>query len=226
MAEYVHDWGKDRCVLAVVCGSPVMLSGFERVLANAPGMIVKYPVRSVTDLQGRVPAPDLVVIDVNGLSRVLIDAAFWAALPGGQGAVMLCRPEDPPDLISALHGGVRGFLTHACQSGELVAAVRTAWRGGVHVSPDLARTLVAQSRGDDTVRSRLSQREAETLRLVAAGFTHGQIGRRMGLTEATVSTYVRRIRVKLDAGNKADLTRVAINLGYTPADRFPPPPGE
>jgi DNA-binding NarL/FixJ family response regulator len=35
----------------------------------------------------------------------------------------------------------------------------------------------------------------------------------MGLTEATVSTYVKRIRSKLNVGNKADLTRTAIELG-------------
>jgi hypothetical protein len=35
----------------------------------------------------------------------------------------------------------------------------------------------------------------------------------MGLTEATVSTYVKRIRNKLNVGNKAELTRMAIRFG-------------
>ncbi|MEK8143043.1 LuxR C-terminal-related transcriptional regulator [Streptomyces sp. M10(2022)] len=39
------------------------------------------------------------------------------------------------------------------------------------------------------------------------------MARRMDLTEATVSTYVKRIRNKLNVGNKADLTRKAIELG-------------
>jgi DNA-binding NarL/FixJ family response regulator len=155
-----------------------------------------------------------VVIDLNGLRGTPIDAAFWAALPGARGVVLLCRPENPQDMIVALRGGVRGFLTHGCRVDELLAAVRTAWHGGVHVCQDLARSLVTQTDGGGADHYRLSQREAETLRLVAAGFTHGQIGRRLGLTEATVSTYVRRIRVKLEAGNKADLTRIAIKLGY------------
>jgi ATP/maltotriose-dependent transcriptional regulator MalT len=50
----------------------------------------------------------------------------------------------------------------------------------------------------------------------AAGLTHRQIARRMMLTEATVSTYVKRIRNKLGVGNKADLTRKAFELGLFP----------
>jgi len=194
-----------------------MLSGLERMLASASGVSIRYSVASVAELHGREPSPGLLVIDLNGLRvprGTQIDAAFWAALPRTRGIVMLCRPEDPPDLIVALRGGVRAFLTQGCGVDELLAAVRTAWRGGVHVSPDLARQLVTQAAQDGADQDRLSPREIETLRLVAAGLTHGQISRRLGLTEATVSTYVRRIRVKLNAGNKADLTRMAIELGY------------
>lgn len=207
--------GQGQCVLAVVCPSPLVLSGLERMLADAPGMTVGCSASSAARLRARDPDPDLLIIDVSGLPSARLGTSFWAALPRGRGAVMLCRPEAPPDLIAALRGGVRGFLTHACQAGELVSAVQTAWRGGVYVSPDLARSLIAhcESDGSDSPGG-LSHREGETLRLVAAGLTHRQISRRLGVTEATVSTYVRRIRVKLDAGNKADLTRLAIQLGY------------
>ncbi|HET6478937.1 MAG TPA: LuxR C-terminal-related transcriptional regulator [Actinoplanes sp.] len=60
----------------------------------------------------------------------------------------------------------------------------------------------------------LSRREAEALRWIALGLTHRQAGRQMGLTEETINTYVKRIRSKLDAHNKAELTRRAIELGY------------
>jgi two-component system invasion response regulator UvrY len=213
MAEGVQDGGGVRCVLAVVCGSPVVLRGLEQVLAGASGMMVSRSVSSVAGLHG-CPSLDVVVVDVSGLSGARVDSAFWDALPGGQGVVMLCRPEDPPDLISALRGGVRGFLTHACQADELVAVVRATRRGCIYASPALAKSLMTQMGGDGNGQSGLSRREAETLRLLAAGLTHIQISRRLGVTEATVSTYVRRIRVKLNAGNKADLTRIAIKLGY------------
>ncbi|WP_229403220.1 helix-turn-helix transcriptional regulator [Micromonospora okii] len=62
-------------------------------------------------------------------------------------------------------------------------------------------------------RPTLAPREAATLGLIAQGLTHAQAARRLGISEATVNTYLTRIRSKLDVGNKAELTREAITLG-------------
>ena len=56
----------------------------------------------------------------------------------------------------------------------------------------------------------LSRREQEVLALIAAGKTHYQISRSLQISPHTVDTYVRRIRTKLDVGNKAELTRIAV----------------
>jgi two-component system, NarL family, nitrate/nitrite response regulator NarL len=59
-------------------------------------------------------------------------------------------------------------------------------------------------------RPDLSAREEQTLELIARGFTHAQVATRMGVRKATVDTYVERIRGKLQLGNKAELTRAAL----------------
>lgn len=200
--------------VAVVCGSPVIRSGLEQVLASAPGLTVRHSVDSLAALPGRPAPPDLAVIDLYALRSARIGAAFWATLPAGCRAVLLCRPDEPPDLVAALHGGARAFLTREAGVAELLSAVGIAQQGGVHLSPELAQHLIIQTTAGSADRQPLARREIETLQLVAEGFTHSQISRRMGLTEATVSTYVKRIRTKLNAGNKADLTRAAIELGY------------
>jgi two-component system invasion response regulator UvrY len=200
--------------VAVVCASPVIRSGLEQVLASAPFVTIAHSVGSLTALAARGAPGDLAVIDLYGLGSAGVSAEFWSRLPDGCRTVLLCRPEDPPDLVAALRGGARAFVTREAAVEELLAAVRTARDGGVHVSPELARHLIAQVADSGTDRQPLARREIETLRWVAEGLTHGQISRRMGLTEATVSTYVKRIRTKLNAGNKADLTRAAIELGY------------
>ena len=61
-------------------------------------------------------------------------------------------------------------------------------------------------------RPRISPREREVLGWISSGLTHGQTATRMGITKATVDTYVERLRRKLGAGNKADLTRAAVAL--------------
>jgi DNA-binding NarL/FixJ family response regulator len=119
--------------------------------------------------------------------------------------------ESVTDLLRA---GAHGCVSRQADDEELLRAVVTVAGAGIHVDARLAPRLHAELRHPPGApASALARRESETLRLIAAGLTHGQIARRMNLTEATVSTYAKRIRSKLNVGNKADLTRKAIELG-------------
>ncbi|MFI6758087.1 response regulator transcription factor [Micromonospora sp. NPDC050417] len=204
--------------LAVVSGNPIIRSGLAHVLADAPGVTVRYDVDSVTALPLHDDPPALVVLDLYGHRSARLGASFWALLPRGSRAIALCRPEDPPNLPVAIQGGTHAFLTRESDTKELLLAVETTRQGGLHVCAVLLGHLVKQTAPEPTGRlPQLASREIETLQWVAKGLTHGQISRRMGLTESTVSTYVKRIRTKLNAGNKAELTRRAIELGYVTA---------
>lgn len=60
----------------------------------------------------------------------------------------------------------------------------------------------------------LSPRESDVLGYIAEGYTHDQIARRLRISKHTVDTYTKRARAKLNAGNKAELTRAMLN--HTP----------
>ncbi|WP_405160841.1 LuxR C-terminal-related transcriptional regulator [Nocardia sp. NBC_01499] len=125
-----------------------------------------------------------------------------------------------PDLLSVLGGGCPTVvITPEIAQAPAEAAAVIGWRA----NPDQLMTAVLraatgrpQSVGlaPEKGKGQLGKREIEALRWVARGLTHRQVGRRMGLTEETVNTYIKRIRSKLDAHNKAALTRRAIELGY------------
>ncbi|NUQ97854.1 MAG: response regulator transcription factor [Streptomyces sp.] len=122
-------------------------------------------------------------------------------------------------VTEALRAGAFGCVSKQAGEQELLRAVETVALGGLHVAPGLATRLHHELRRPaGTPAPALAHREQEALRLLATGLTHGQIARRMGLTEATVSTYVKRIRNKLNVRNKADLTRKAIELGLLQDD--------
>jgi DNA-binding CsgD family transcriptional regulator len=72
-------------------------------------------------------------------------------------------------------------------------------------TPAVTRHPVAPPR-----RPALSPRERHTLSLIARGYTHQQAATRMGISKATVDTYVARIRAKLKVGNKAELAVAAL----------------
>jgi DNA-binding CsgD family transcriptional regulator len=88
-------------------------------------------------------------------------------------------------------------------------------RGGFYLCPRMVGQFQVElaHRGEED-QSGLAPREIETLRWIASGLTHAQIATRMGLSQATVNTYAKRIRAKLNVSNKAELTRMAIELGH------------
>jgi DNA-binding CsgD family transcriptional regulator len=90
--------------------------------------------------------------------------------------------------------------------------------GGLHVGARLAEEFTAGFLRPAAERpSGLAPREIETLRWIASGYTQSQIATRMGLSQATVNTYAKRIRHKLKVNNKAELTRMAVEFGYVAA---------
>jgi two-component system invasion response regulator UvrY len=201
--------------VVVAAPSPVIRGGLIHVLTTLPGLTVRYSVDGLTALPPGVSDVALVVLDLAGNQAARIGVDFWAKLPAGSRAIVLCRPEDPPNLVSALRGGVHALLTREFEVDELAKAVTAARHGGLHVAAELFTPLIDRTAAAPAENQQdLARREVETLKWIAEGLTHGQISRRMGLTEATVSTYVKRIRNKLNAGNKAELTRRAIELGY------------
>ncbi|MFD0783262.1 response regulator transcription factor [Micromonospora azadirachtae] len=197
--------------VAIVASSPLIRGGLIHTFEHAEHLRVAYQAPVITALP-RESASAVIVVDLYGTAVDGTD--YWSLAPQGAPIVALCPPENPPDLQSAIRGGMRALISREHETAELLAAVELARHGALYVAPELLATVVAgPAPRPEAHRHDLTRREIEALRYLAEGFTHGQISRRMGLTETTVSSYVKRIRHKLDAGNKAELTRRAIELG-------------
>lgn len=187
--------------------------------------------------------PGLKLLDPSEWDRadVVVMVPRSARLTGLGGLVGDCRPNRvlvvlqgraEGTLAAAVRAGVRGVVGVDVSGEELRAAVAAVWRGAFYLAPGLASRLDAElvspgaaAAGCGVVPGSLTAREIGTLRLVAQGLTHRQVARRLSLAEATVDTYVKRIRAKLGVGNKAELTRMAVSLGLIDAVPGPAPNG-
>lgn len=106
---------------------------------------------------------------------------------------------------------VRGCIRRDAPFSTVIAAVRAVARGD-QFWPDQA---VGPTDTMPTERpNQLSPRENQVLELIARGFTHSQIASRLDISQHTVDTYVKRIRAKWALGNKAELTRAAMETLY------------
>lgn len=125
--------------------------------------------------------------------------------------VISMYPEDQY-AFRAFKAGASGYLTKLAAAEQLIPAIRQVARGRRYVTPELAEALVSYIDRDSDVPAHdtLSDREFQTLRLIAAGQTLTQIGAALALSPKTVSAYRARLLAKLNLATNAELTRYAL----------------
>lgn len=114
--------------------------------------------------------------------------------------------------VRAFKAGASGYLTKESASTELVSAVTKVAAGGVYVSLAMAERF-AQSLNEpaDTLpHQRLSDREFDVFRRIAAGQSISEIAQELCVSAKTVSTYKTRILEKMQMPHEAALVRYAI----------------
>lgn len=114
--------------------------------------------------------------------------------------------------LRALKWGAYGYLSKDSADTELVDAIRRILSGRKYISPNLAELMALQLENplDKPLHEQLSDREFQTLLLMASGKTVSQIALELSLSIATISTYRSRILAKMGMLNNAQLTRYAL----------------
>jgi DNA-binding NarL/FixJ family response regulator len=152
-------------------------------------------------------APDVALVDINmpGLSGIEFVAKALLASPGTQ-FMMLTVYGDTDHIFQALAAGASGYLLKSTLRDQLVAAIREIHKGGSPMTSDVARKVVQsfhRASPHTSPEYALSGREKTVLDRLAVGYLYKEIAAEMGVSLATVSTYVRRIYVKLQVRSRA-----------------------
>ncbi len=159
--------------------------------------------------------PDVAVLDgtLGGLTGEQVLNAV--ARDGLQTRVVLieARP-DPRQVYAALAHGAAGYLTKDTNARELCDAISAVARGGTVLAPELQAGVAAQIRRRSPRRRPLmSQRERQTLVLIADGLSAPEIGRVLHLSTATVKTHLQHIYEKLGVSERAAAVAEAMRRG-------------
>jgi len=204
--------------VAIVAEHPISRAGMEKLASDDTGMRVAAAVGSVAELHRGAGSYDVVVldlphIDVAGVNEVAKVAALGRPLVSSSWS-------GSPTLLATIRAGARGCISRFAEQRDVREAMRVIVQGGFYICPRMVGQFqVELANRSEVEQGGLAPREIETLRWIASGFTHAQIATRMGLSQATVNTYAKRIRAKLNVNNKADLTRMAIELGHFSSGR-------
>jgi two-component system, NarL family, invasion response regulator UvrY len=195
---------------------PVVRKGIRQIVSDIPDIVIAGEAtngREALELIGNVVPCDLVLLDlslpdVDGLDVI---KRLKRTHPGLRVLVLTMHSEDQ-FAIRALKAGAAGYLTKDGAPSELIGAIRKVMAGGRHVNAQLAERLVAHL-GPDAERpihDRLSDREYQVLRMIAAGKNTRQISAELSLSVKTVSTYRSRLLEKMNMRTAAELAAYAV----------------
>ena len=217
--------GGARAVRVVLADDEPVLRRGLRILLEGDGTVeVVAEAADGAELlsAAREHRPDVALVDVqmpglDGLTA-LRDMLTRSDAP----ATAVLTTFDLDDYVSdALRFGANGFLLKDAEPEALVRAVHDLAAGGAVLDPRITARLLPRLRavGENTreaslVRA-LSAREGQVLRLLADGRSNAAIGARLGLTEATVKSYVSTVLTKLGADNRVQAALIAQRVSGT-----------
>jgi DNA-binding NarL/FixJ family response regulator len=161
--------------------------------------------------------PDVVLMDVrmpdvDGIQATRHLLATSATPPR---VIVVTTFENDDHVYDALRAGASGFLLKRARPAEVVDAIRLVARGDSLLFPAAIRRLVAARGGHpDRRTARLTVREAEVLRLMAAGLSNAEIAARLVVGAETVKTHVGNVLAKLGARDRVQAVITAYESGF------------
>lgn len=157
--------------------------------------------------------PDVLLLDVDlpGRSGLEILAVLQEEGNPVRTVMVSMYPEDQY-AIRCLRVGAMGYLNKGGDPQALIAAVRTVAQGRKYITPEIAELLANHLQAPESgeLHDSLSERELQTLRLIASGKKLSQIAEALMISPKTVSVYRARVLEKLGLSNNAELTVYAI----------------
>jgi DNA-binding NarL/FixJ family response regulator len=119
-------------------------------------------------------------------------------------------------VIPALAAGASGFVLKDAEPDAIRSAIVSVHLGDQVLCSTAAKWLVEAVSSDGPARERrLTQRETDVVRLMAAGTPNKDIARQLMLSDKTVRNYVSRVYRKLALQNRAQIATYALHNGIT-----------
>jgi NarL family two-component system response regulator LiaR len=159
--------------------------------------------------------PDVILIDLvmpkmDGLAAI---QAIRAANP--QACILVLTSfADDERVFPAIKAGALGYLLKDTLPQDLLQALREVAQGQVSLHPEIARRMLREiNQPAERPLTGLTEREQETLRLLAEGLSNQAIAAQMGIHETTVAKYVSALLGKLGLTSRTQAALYAVRSG-------------
>jgi len=218
----VNERGAETLRVLIVDDHDLFRTGLRNLLEEQGVQVVGEAatggeaVRSVQEL-----APDVVVMDLNMPGMGGVDATrHIAGVSPLTRVVVLTISDQDADVMDAILAGACRYLLKDSSIQDLMAGIQAAYRGESLISPMIAakvlqrvRATSAQPEIADAIRSELSAREIEVLKLIANGKDNAVIAGELHISPKTVKNHISNILMKLQIDNRIQAAVYAVRSG-------------
>jgi DNA-binding NarL/FixJ family response regulator len=198
-------------------------SGFRLIVDARPDLEVvgeaedgEQAVALVEELE-----PDVILLDIRMPNLDGVEATKRIVASGSGTRILVLTTFDLDEYVyGAIRAGASGFLLKDVRPGELVDAIRVVASGNALLGPTAVERLlrrfsvpVDDRRLDTAAVGSLTDREAETLRLLANGLSNAEIAATLVVSETTVKTHVSNLLRKLGVRDRVQAVIAAYDAG-------------
>ena len=157
--------------------------------------------------------PDVVLLDLR-MPRLSGVETLHALKDAGRSlrVIILTNYETDEDIYRAVQAGAQGYLLKDTSLREMLEAIRAVHAGKRYIPQHIASRLAERM-----VRTDLTAREMEILRLLSKGLTNKEIGHALGISANTVRNHVLKVIEKLEVSDRTEAATTAIQRGLIPS---------
>jgi len=208
--------------VVVVDDQTLVRQGIRALLGLSPDVEVVGEAADGLDAMTviRRERPHVVLLDVRMPRKGGVDMLREMRAAGDMTpAILLTTFDDDGALLDGIKAGAKGYLLKDVSLEDLVAAIRVVAEGGTLIRPAVTervlRGLEHLPREFDSLDSPdpLTRRELEILRLMAGGYSNGEIADTLGTAEGTVKNHASSILSKLGVRDRTRAVLKALELG-------------
>jgi DNA-binding NarL/FixJ family response regulator len=214
---------QDELRVLLVDDHDLFRTGLRNLLEEQGGLSVLGEAANGADAVRLVRelAPDVVVMDLNMPEMSGVEATrHIATLSPLTRVIVLTISDEDADVMDAIVAGACGYLLKDASIDDVVTGIRSAAVGASLISPTIASKVLQRVRSStsdtdlaESIRTELSDRELEVLKLIANGKDNAQIAADLVISPKTVKNHISNILMKLQLHNRIQAAVYAVRSG-------------
>jgi DNA-binding NarL/FixJ family response regulator len=208
------------CAAVATCAGFSLQAAFNRA---QPAIIW------LADNQTDVLLTDLGLPDGSGIDVIRACASRWP----DSDIMVISMFGDESNVLSSIEAGATGYILKDNEQLDVACAMSDLRNGGSPMSPLIARQVLKRALGYKALaitsatsgvvaNVNLTKKEAETLDLIARGYTYEEVARLLAVSLSTVQTHIRGIYSKLAVHSRSEAVFEAHKLGLLQRGLFSP----